>query len=464
MPTAEWPWVSRASQAPQNIALRCGGLSLTWAELVSRIDARAAGFYQQGVRESNCVVLRGKNSPELVIDFLALLRCGAITLILNPALPHTQLTALIASLGADFICDRHQNTDTVQGLKSLDTTLTGSLPPDVIAHPKRLATLILTSGSTGLPKAIAHRPVAHFASAQSVVSLLNYQADDSWLLSLPLYHVSGQGILWRWLLQGGQMVVRAEGETLAQSLRGCSHASLVPTQLWRLLQSPDALPPLRDVLLGGAAIPVSLTDAARARGIRCWCGYGMTEFASTVCAKRADGKPGVGEPLSGKAVRLDDAQQIWLKGDSFAAGIWLDGGLHTLPSEEGWYPTRDKGHWQEGELVIDGRLDNLFSCGGENVQPEIIEKQLMQHPLIAECYVVPVASAEFGASPVFLIRDYDKWTAEQQKQLCDWCRTELAPFMRPAACYDLPPAEAGSGIKRARAPLTGLAQSRFSAM
>ena len=100
-----------------------------------------------------------------------------------------------------------------------------------------------------------------------MVSLLDYQADDSWLLSLPLCHVSGQGILWRWLLQGGEMVLRAEGETLAESLRGCTHASLVPTQLWRLLQSPDTLAAAADVvLLGGAAIPVALTEAAEVRG------------------------------------------------------------------------------------------------------------------------------------------------------------------------------------------------------
>jgi O-succinylbenzoic acid--CoA ligase len=58
---------------------------------------------------------------------------------------------------------------------------------------------------------------------------------------------------------------------------------------------------LKAVLLGGAAIPVALTEQARARGIRCWCGYGLTEFASTVCGKEADGAPDVGQPLPGRA-------------------------------------------------------------------------------------------------------------------------------------------------------------------
>ncbi len=83
---------------------------------------------------------------------------------------------------------------------------------------------------------------------------------------------------------------------LAEALAGCTHASLVPTQLWRLLAQPLTGMTLKEVLLGGAMIPVALTERAEAAGIRCWCGYGLTELASTVCAKRADARPGVGLP------------------------------------------------------------------------------------------------------------------------------------------------------------------------
>ena len=89
------------------------------------------------------------------------------------------------------------------------------------------------------------------------------------------------------------------------------------------------------------------------------------------------------------------------------------------------------------------------------------EKQLMHYPLITECLVVPVSSDEFGAVPVYLIRDYDDWTEEQRQYFSDWCQAELPAFMRPAACYALPEADAGSGIKRTRAPLIRMAQDRF---
>lgn len=59
---------------------------------------------------------------------------------------------------------------------------------------QRLATLTLTSGSSGLPKAAVHSLGAHRANADGVLALMNFTASDSWLLSLPLFHVSGQGL------------------------------------------------------------------------------------------------------------------------------------------------------------------------------------------------------------------------------------------------------------------------------
>jgi O-succinylbenzoic acid--CoA ligase len=99
---------------------------------------------------------------------------------------------------------------------------------------ERLASMTLTSGSTGLPKAAVHSCRAHLASAEGVLAMIPLASDDDWLLSLPLFHVSGQGILWRWLLAGARLTV-GERQPLEQALRGCTHASLVPTQLWRLL-------------------------------------------------------------------------------------------------------------------------------------------------------------------------------------------------------------------------------------
>lgn len=129
------------------------------------------------------------------------------------------------------------------------------------------------------------------------------------------------------------MTVR-DKQPLEQMLAGCTHASLVPTQLWRLLVNRSSVS-LKAVLLGGAAIPVELTEQAREQGIRCFCGYGLTEFASTVCAKEADGLADVGSPLPGREVKIVN-NEVWLRAASMAKVTGVTGNwFHWLMTKAG---------------------------------------------------------------------------------------------------------------------------------
>lgn len=87
-----------------------------------------------------------------------------------------------------------------------------------------------------------------------MVKGLRTRRQDRWLLSLPLFHVSGQGIVWRWLAAGATLVLR-DKYPLVEALVGYPHASLVPTQLWRLLAQPLEGMTLKGGVLGGAMIP-----------------------------------------------------------------------------------------------------------------------------------------------------------------------------------------------------------------
>lgn len=180
-------------------------------------------------------------------------------------------------------------------------------------------------------------------------------------------------------------------------------------------------------------IPAELTTRAEAQGIRCWCGYGLTEFASTVCARRADGTAGVGLPLAGRSLRLVQGE-IWLRGASPAAGYWHQGTLLLLDEGDGWFHTRDRGTLRAGELLIAGRLDNLFFCGGEGVQPEDIERLLASHDGVRQAFIAPVADPEYGQRPVAVL-DSDVPLAA----LRAWLEPQLSPWQRPVAWHYLPP-------------------------
>lgn len=444
---SNWPWRERAERTPFAIALKTRELAWCWLDLQQRVDSLAAGFIQQGVSEGTGVVLRSKNSPDALLAYLALLQTGARLLPLNPQLPVSLCAELLPSLDIAFILDLSGSSFELN-LPVLELRRAGAAENTVDWQPERVATLTLTSGSCGLPKAAAHTARAHLASAEGVLGLIPFTQADSWLLSLPLFHVSGQGIIWRWLSAGATLVLTG-GESLDTALENCSHASLVPTQLWRLLQQPRLPEKLQDVLLGGAHIAQELTDQAERAGIRCWCGYGMTEAASTVTAKRADGTSGVGHVLTGKEVMLVEGE-VWIRTPSLAAGYWQHGALTPLTDAEGWFQTRDRGEWQGDELYIAGRLDNLFFSAGEGVQPEDIERVLESHPQVRRAFVLPVDDAEFGQRPVALIDFQSEVTSEH---LTAWLQGKLARFQQPVRYYTLPQEVAQGGIKISRQQL-----------
>lgn len=441
MTFTDWPWRHWARVRGANVALHLDDESLTWSTLCQHVDALAGGFRQQGVDAGDGVALRAKNSPQTLLVWLALWQCGARIQPLNPQLPDCLLEQILPSLTLSYGITL-TGTDPLPGVAPL-AVVNGAAGSETW-QPSRLASMTLTSGSTGLPKAAVHTFSAHLASAAGVLAMMNYGPEDSWLLSLPLFHVSGQGILWRWLYAGGQLAI-SRAQAIHEALRGCTHASLVPTQLWRLLEKHEPLT-LREVLLGGAAIPVALTEQAEARGVRCWCGYGLTELASTVCAKRADGQPDVGAPLPGRRVKIVD-EEVWIRAESLACGYWRDGQLIPLVNNQGWFATRDRGVLQAGRLTIVGRLDNQFFSGGEGIQPEEVERIIAAHPAVQQVFIVPVDDVEFGQRPVAVV---ELSPGGALNEIAAWLDGKLPRFQQPVRWLMLPQTLKQGGIKIAR--------------
>lgn len=205
----DWPWRHWAQRQPQATAVIVGRQPVNWLELQRQVDELAADFQHQGVEPGSGVALCGKNSYPLLLAYLALLQCGARLLPLNPALPVSLLDRLLPDLDMAFVFSP-------EPLPALSAALIPLTPPSTEPRwlalptwdPQRLATLTLTSGSSGMPKAAGHNGAGHLASAEGVLRLMDFQSQDRWLLSLPLFHVSGQGIVWRWLAAGATLVVR----------------------------------------------------------------------------------------------------------------------------------------------------------------------------------------------------------------------------------------------------------------
>lgn len=420
-----------------------------------RVGNIASQLQAEGVNHNDVVAAVGKNCPDLLLLYLACLEIGAVMSPISPA-PWAELEGKFETLAPKYVwwqkqAERACKLPRFSWTESSFTRLSKApceLPQHLSSKPQasnQLVSLIFTSGSSGKPKAVAHTASQHVASAEGLLSEFQFEQTDSWLLSLPMYHVSGLAIVWRWLVVGAGLVIPGD-KGLSYDLTQVTHASLVAVQLQRVLEDNHTLM-LKRVLLGGSHIPESLCQSARERGVDTWLGYGMTEAASTVTAKRTDELANAGSVLPNRQLKLV-GERIYIAGETLALGYYQNGIVTPLIRHDGWFDTKDLGQWQPNEqLKIIGRADNQFISGGENIHCEEIEAVLNTHPQIQQSYIVPLVDAEFGHRPVaVLIADrllnkdsYEAFIAQK-----------LTKFKWPIAYYLMPTELLGSGIKVSR--------------
>ncbi|PMG34083.1 o-succinylbenzoate--CoA ligase [Vibrio splendidus] len=465
-------WVQWAQQNPHQTALVTTHHTYTWQQVSVLVSKYQQQLSHQGLSEGDVLTIVGKNQSEVIPAYLAALNLGVVCAFTMPQ-PKARLTQKLESLYGQL--DRRylwlldscglDNSDAVD-LKTVLVTLPClnevkvdgddnriTTSQDSNFNPQNLASIVFTSGSTGNPKAVAHTLEQHLCSAGGLLEVFRYQQGDTWLLSLPMYHVSGLAIVHRWLAAGGGINI-GTGQ-LETDIEECSHASLVATQLHRLLKSKQALA-LTHVLLGGSHIPEALGLEAQQMGIETWLGYGMTEAASTVTAKPVDSSNTAGFVLNQRQLKIED-QRIFIGGNTLASGYYYQGKLTPLVDENGWFDSKDLGEWDGEQVSIIGRADNQFISGGENIHCEEIERALNQLSEVNQAFIVPIEDDEFGFRPVAIVDCAElptkEWFAEQLKG-------RLERFKFPVEYYRMPQQEQ-LGIKVSRAGLASwLSQNR----
>ena len=226
--------------------------------------------------------------------------------------------------------------------------------------------MVGTSGSTGVPKGVELSAAALRHSARA--------------------SLAGAG---------AQPVERADAGTVAAS--GCAHVSLVPTQLQRLLlqagaHGPTPLAGFSSVLLGGAATPAGLLDAAREACVPVVTTYGMTETCGGCVYD--------GVPLDGVRAEVRDDGRIWISGPVLFSG-YLGG---PRAPADGWFRTGDLGRLEAaGRLTVRGRADDVINTGGHKVVPGEVAAALQSCPGVREAAVVGQPDPEWGERVVAVV-------------------------------------------------------------
>ena len=415
---------SSLSRIPGGFAVEDGEGSWTYEELAMEAERVARRLAALDVGSGDVVALAGRLDRQLLAALHGIWKAGASAAPFSERWTATETARALEVLapGLLLVGDGVEGEDTPPTILSGPDSFRLGPRPDPFrpsfsgvepaSRPlpsmagEDVAVRLLTSGTSGRPRAVPLTINTFLVSAQGARERLDLSQADRWLGSLSLAHVGGMALVTRAALVGSGLVLKGPfslGSFLALVEAGSiSHASLVPTMLHQVLEKwegrsvPDSL---RCLLIGGAPARKSLVEGALAAGFPIALTYGLTEASSQVATAPPDlvrEKPGtVGLPLPGVRVKLGEGDELLVQGATVCPG---------QASAMGWLHTGDLARKDsQGHLWITGRLSDRIISGGVNVDPVSVENALQSHPDVVDAVVVGVPDAEWGERVVAVV-------------------------------------------------------------
>lgn len=402
-----------AAQRPAAVALQGDGSSLTYAQLLERVQRLQDELRSTGIRAFG---LLADNGIDWAVTDLAALSGDLLLVPLPPFFSAQQLQHAIRDSGIGAILtDQSERVAALLGdaARAVPCAAAGALTMFRLPHPAartgvpaHTAKITYTSGTTGQPKGVCLSRAAMETVAQSLFLASAAVPEDRHLCLLPLSTLlENVGGIYVPLLAGAtacvlplrqvglQGAAALDVAAMVQALhtQRATTAIMVPQLLHALLAAIGMGAPaprtLRFVAVGGAPVSRSLLAQAEKSGLPVFEGYGLSECASVV-AVNAPGsrKPGsVGKPLPHVRLRFADDGEILVGGAVFEGYL----GLAEKPDADGFWPSGDTGYLDdEGYLHLTGRKKNMFITSfGRNVAPEWVERELTVQPAIAQAAV-----------------------------------------------------------------------------
>lgn len=455
-----------AARHPEKIAVRAGAELLTYAGLEARVEALAGRLRQAGVGRGSIVPVCLRRSTELPAALLAVLKCGAAYVPLDPIYPAQRIAGILEELAPQVLIAETELLPLLGAFApralvpdalevGSELTLAGEPWPRLVEDD--LAYVIFTSGSTGKPKGveITHGALKNFLAAMQVKP--GFTAEDR-LLAVTTVSFDIAGLeLFLPIFAGGEIAIAqapADLPALLEDLERFRPTVLQATPaLWQMLVSAgwegDAQ---LTMLCGGEALTAQLAGELLSRGKALWNMYGPTETTIWSSALRVEATEAANMPIAGPIANTTfyvlDAQRepvpMGVAGELFIGGSGVARGYFKRPEltaerfvlspfreGERLYRTGDLvRRRQDGTLEFLGRSDFQVKLRGYRIELGEIEFALRQQPEVAEAVVLLRDFAGQKELVAYLV-----WKAGRRAdfgELRERLRGQLPEYMVPA--------------------------------
>lgn len=423
----------------------------SWAQVADQVRRMAAHLQSLNLPPASNIALLGKNTAHWIICDLAIMASGHVSVPLYPTanadtaryvLQHSEaklifigkldeLWPVVAPGIGESLPRIRLPLAPAMDAPGWDNIIAATAPTTTPAQrdPRELATILYTSGSTGVPKGVMMSFGAMIAVPRGFARLYPIGREERLLSYLPLAHAAERAVVEAPALCFGCRVYfsfslesfvadlrRARptfffsvprlwtrfylgvcGKLPLQKQRRLLRIPLLGRYLRRRILRQLGLEHVRIALSGSAPLAPAIIDWYRNLGLELLEGYAMSEnFAYSHGNRLGDVKVGtVGYPAPGVEQRLADDGEILVKTPSDMMGYYKDPQITAASfTADGFFKTGDRGTLDEqGRLTITGRVKELFKTAkGKYVAPVPIENRLGNHPMVEIACVTGVGA------------------------------------------------------------------------
>lgn len=474
----------RANESPSLLALSARSVHgwrdrLTYAQLVERMDAMAAGLAAAGMVPDDriAIFLGNEAGRECILTSLGALRLGASVSPLNVRYADEELQhaldlvepAAVVCTTADVTRIRRLFPPAMllivdgdgEGMEHVrrwpDPASNIALPaPSDPQDPMRLACLLFTSGTTARSKAVMHNHRTMIGAGLSCSTALGLQRGDLYQGGWPFFTSSGLnlGCMSSWVAGGGLVFEEPLSNAGRLELIGKEKSSFyhgVPSVIHFMIDEFSRgaydVSSLRRIGYGGSAMPLEVVERIDRR----WPHveqvqiYGMTESGPSgtvlepAMMREKAGSIGVAMPYCGLDI-LDEQGMSLPKGETgeiFLAGPGVATGYFRNPQAtsdafiHGGIRTGDIGHVDEdGYLFFTDRRKDVINRGGLKIASIAVEEVLYRHPSIREAAVFAIPHKDLGEDVAAAVAPVAGATLDFD-EISAFCRDKLADYARP---------------------------------
>ena len=395
---------------------------VSYRELDQTCDAVARGLVRAGLQAGDRIGIVARNRVEFISTVFGAFRAGIVPVPVNVKLAGASIVSILDDAGAKMVFTEaalaplvaasYQTVlfDAGDGANAFDQFIDPGPFEAFVPDAGSVAIQPYTSGSTGRPKGVQ---LTHFGqnwSRRVLAYSRGTTSADVILVAAPLYHKNALNAFKQGLTAGANLVLlpqfSVEQYISAIGQYQCTVISGVPTMMAMVLARKDLLAQIdtqsvRTVMMGSAPSSPKLLADVRAAfpNAQALVVYGTTEGGPVPLGPHPDGLPrpdgSIGVPYAGTFARLVDGDSED-QGELIVKNPGILAGYHNLPEEtarrirDGWYHTGDICRRDaQGFYYFVGRNDDMFVCGGENIFPIEVERQLEQHPAVHQAFVMP---------------------------------------------------------------------------